>query len=135
MIQAFWSFIKFLLAVPSVIKFLREERRKSPEPPNPREEEFKKSAQPSNPRTDNFPELLNCRQTVKPSIPMSNPQGSRTINDRYACQPEPISGGMADVYRAVDLQSDFRRVAVKVFKSGQIENEIIKESFNGKPKP
>ena len=58
---------------------------------------------------------------------MSNPQ---TINGRYGCQSQPISGGMADVYPAVDLQSsNFRQVAVKVFRSGQIENDVIKESF------
>ncbi|MCY7275660.1 MAG: serine/threonine protein kinase [Phormidesmis sp. CAN_BIN44] len=52
-----------------------------------------------------------------------------TINDRYILSEPPHSGGMADVYQAVDLQDNFKRVAVKVFKHGQIEEEILAESF------
>lgn len=53
----------------------------------------------------------------------------RLINDRYALSPNPRSGGMADVYQASDMLDDLRRVAVKEFKHGQIEAEIIAESF------
>lgn len=53
----------------------------------------------------------------------------RFINDRYAISPNPRSGGMADVYQASDMLDDLRRVAVKEFKHGQIEADIIAESF------
>jgi serine/threonine protein kinase len=52
-----------------------------------------------------------------------------TINGRYVLSEPPHSGGMADVYQAADLQDNFRRVAVKVFKHGRIEEEILAESF------
>jgi superfamily I DNA and/or RNA helicase/serine/threonine protein kinase len=54
---------------------------------------------------------------------------SRIINDRYALLPQLRSGGMADVYKALDLREDGRQVAVKVFKHGQIEADILAESF------
>ena len=53
----------------------------------------------------------------------------RFINDRYALSPNPRSGGMADVYQASDMLDDLRRVAVKEFKHGQIEADILAESF------
>ncbi|MDL5052661.1 AAA domain-containing protein [Oscillatoria laete-virens NRMC-F 0139] len=52
-----------------------------------------------------------------------------TINRRYVLSEPPHSGGMADVYQAVDLQDNFRRVAIKVFKHGRLEEEILAESF------
>lgn len=52
-----------------------------------------------------------------------------TINSRYVLSEPPHSGGMADVYQAVDLRDNFKRVAVKVFKHGRIEEEILAESF------
>lgn len=54
---------------------------------------------------------------------------ARLINDQYALSPNPRSGGMADVYQASDLLDDLRRVAVKVFKHGHIEEAILAESF------
>jgi hypothetical protein len=36
---------------------------------------------------------------------------------------------MADVYQASDMLDDLRRVAVKEFKHGQIEADILAESF------
>jgi serine/threonine protein kinase len=54
---------------------------------------------------------------------------ARLINDRYAISPNPRSGGMADVYQASDMLDDLRRVAVKEFKHGQIEADILAESF------
>ena len=53
----------------------------------------------------------------------------RFINDRYALSPNPRSGGMADVYRARDYDLEERLVAVKEFKQGQIEADILAESF------
>lgn len=53
----------------------------------------------------------------------------RFINERYALSPNPRSGGMADVYRARDYDREERLVAVKEFKHGQIEAEILAESF------
>lgn len=53
----------------------------------------------------------------------------RFINDRYALSPNPLSGGMAHVYRARDYNREERLVAVKEFKHGQIEADIIAESF------
>jgi len=53
----------------------------------------------------------------------------RIINDRYVLLPNPRSGGMSDVYKANDHQRDGYAVAVKVFKHGRIENEILSESF------
>jgi serine/threonine protein kinase len=53
----------------------------------------------------------------------------RLINGRYALSPNPRAGGMADVYQASDMLDDLRRVAVKEFKHGQIEADILAESF------
>ena len=53
----------------------------------------------------------------------------RIINDRYFLLPNPRSGGMADVYKATDYQRDGCQVAVKVFKHGQIDVDILAESF------
>lgn len=53
----------------------------------------------------------------------------RFINNRYALSPKPRSGGMADVYQASDMLDNLQRVAVKVFKDGQIEADILAESF------
>ena len=53
----------------------------------------------------------------------------RFINDRYALSPNPRSGGMADVYRARDYNQEERLVAVKEFKHGRIEADILAESF------
>ena len=53
----------------------------------------------------------------------------RTINGRYVLLPNPRLGGMADVYKANDHQRDGYQVAVKIFKHGQIEGNILTESF------
>ncbi|MDB9516334.1 AAA domain-containing protein [Roseofilum reptotaenium CS-1145] len=53
----------------------------------------------------------------------------RIINDRYLLLPNPRSGGMADVYKAIDYQKEGQQVAVKVFKHGQIERGVQSESF------
>ena len=54
---------------------------------------------------------------------------ARLINSRYALSPKPRPGGMADVYQASDMLDDLRRVAVKLFKHEQLEQEILAESF------
>lgn len=54
---------------------------------------------------------------------------SRLINGQYALEPKPISGGMADVYPATDMLGQMRKVAVKIFKQGRVEKEVIQESF------
>lgn len=54
----------------------------------------------------------------------------RLINQRYALLPTPPrSGGMAEVYKAIDMQSDAKQVAVKVFKHGTLEEQVLKEAF------
>lgn len=54
---------------------------------------------------------------------------SKIINERYVLSETALSGGMAEIYKAVDIKNDFRQVAVKIFKHGEIREEIIKESF------
>jgi len=51
------------------------------------------------------------------------------INGRYALSDNSRSGGMADVCQAIDMKEGLRQVAVKVFKHGQIEADILAESF------
>ena len=53
----------------------------------------------------------------------------RLLNQRYALSPNPRLGGMAHVYQASDMLDNLRWVAVKVFKQGQIEADILAESF------
>ena len=53
------------------------------------------------------------------------------LNKRYALLGKPFSGGMAEVYKATDLNQDGNIVAVKLFKldeAGEV-NDILKESF------
>ena len=59
----------------------------------------------------------------------------RIIDGQYILSSDsPRSGGMADVYRARDYESEERLVAVKEFKQGQIEQEILAESFKRETK-
>jgi serine/threonine protein kinase len=53
----------------------------------------------------------------------------RIINDRYALMSNPKHGGMSDVYGANDLDQDGRKVALKLFRTDEIEQDIIFESF------
>lgn len=53
------------------------------------------------------------------------------IKERYALLGKPISGGMAEIYKATDLKQEGNIVAVKLFnvdKTGEID-DILKESF------
>lgn len=53
---------------------------------------------------------------------------TRLINQQYVLYPNPRSGGMADVYKAIDMQSE-KHVAVKIFKHGTLEEDVLKEAF------
>src|SRR5580700_8449863 len=59
---------------------------------------------------------------------MSLPEGT-VINGRYALAGLPRDGGMSEVYKAADLQNDLRTVAVKVFTSVTLEQDILSEAF------
>jgi len=51
------------------------------------------------------------------------------INKRYALSDNRRSGGMADVYKAIDTEEEMRKVAIKIFKNQEIEAEVLAESF------
>lgn len=51
----------------------------------------------------------------------------RIVNGIYTLRPNPHPGGMGKVYKARDIDDNL--VAVKIFEHGQIEQEIIAESF------
>lgn len=51
------------------------------------------------------------------------------INNRYALSDNRRSGGMADVYEAIDMQKMLRKVAIKIFRNQEIEAEVLAESF------
>jgi len=51
------------------------------------------------------------------------------IDGRYALQPKPIAGGMADVYRGNDMLQGGLQVAIKVFRRGGQEQDFIVEAF------
>lgn len=54
----------------------------------------------------------------------------KLINGRYALDQNPRSGGMSEVYPAFDLGSGARKVAVKLFRKGEIEDDILKETYD-----
>ncbi len=62
---------------------------------------------------------------------MSKP---RILNGRYALPTNFKSGGMADVYPATDLYSESRKVAVKLFRAGTLEEAIRLESYKRETK-
>ena len=53
---------------------------------------------------------------------------AEVLNNRYALTQNPVVGGMAEVYKAFDLLTG-RPVAVKLFKEGDFQHEILNESF------
>lgn len=55
--------------------------------------------------------------------------GVEIVHGRYALQPKPISGGMADVYHGNDMLQAGREVAVKIFRKANLEQEILAEAF------
>lgn len=70
---------------------------------------------------------LNKKQKVSPR--QDKRQKPRLLNERYALSGEPISGGISDVYQAVDLLNDQRKVAIKLFRNKELKNEILQESY------
>ena len=53
----------------------------------------------------------------------------RILAGRYALIPPSKTGGMADVYKASDLQAGGLNVAVKLLRYSANEEEILAESF------
>jgi len=53
----------------------------------------------------------------------------RIVNGRYALDQKPRTGGMSEVYPAFDLANDATKVAVKLFTRGEIEDDILKETY------
>lgn len=53
----------------------------------------------------------------------------KLINQRYALEQNPRSGGMSEVYPAFDLASGAKKVAVKLFRKRDIEDDILKETY------
>lgn len=49
-------------------------------------------------------------------------------DSRYITRGNPRSGGLASVYRAIDMESE-QPVALKVFRTGDGTDEVIEESF------
>lgn len=70
---------------------------------------------------------LNKKQKVSPR--QDKRQKPRLLNERYALSGEPISGGISDVYQAVDLLNDQRKVAIKLFRNKELKSEILQESY------
>lgn len=54
---------------------------------------------------------------------------ARRINDRFLLQQNPRAGGMATVYRALDLERDGAVVAVKLFDQPRIEQVVLDEVY------
>ncbi len=51
-----------------------------------------------------------------------------TINGRYVVSSPATEGGMADLFRAFDIENR-QEIALKLFKSGFVEDDILAESF------
>jgi serine/threonine protein kinase len=58
-----------------------------------------------------------------------NSTSVRIFNNRYAAVSAPKQGGMAEVYKAVDSQADGNVVAVKVFRTDVLDDELAREAF------
>lgn len=59
---------------------------------------------------------------------VSNPS-SRILGDRYALLPNPKEGGMAQIFKASDLEEDGRIVAVKMFRPEVLADPLALEAF------
>jgi superfamily I DNA and/or RNA helicase/serine/threonine protein kinase len=55
--------------------------------------------------------------------------GIEIVDGRYALQPTPIAGGMADVYRGNDMLQEGLQVAVKLFRKTGQEPDFLLEAF------
>ena len=51
------------------------------------------------------------------------------IKERYVISGEPRIGRLADVYPAFDIQNNGLKVALKLFRTGMPNDEVIKEAF------
>lgn len=56
----------------------------------------------------------------------------RTLNERYVFDPKetPRRGGMAEVYRGVDMKADQEKVAIKMFRGGFAEDRLVMEAYS-----
>ena len=54
---------------------------------------------------------------------------SRILADRYALLPNPKQGGMAEIFKASDLQNEGRIVAVKMFRPEVLADPLALEAF------
>jgi len=57
------------------------------------------------------------------------PDSPKIINERYAISGEPRIGRLSEVYPAFDIKDNGRKVAVKLFRTGMPDDEVIKEAF------
>ncbi len=55
--------------------------------------------------------------------------GPRILNGRYAIGGTARHGGMADVFAGTDTLSDFRKVAIKLFRKESIAGDLLAEAF------
>jgi hypothetical protein len=55
--------------------------------------------------------------------------GIDIVRGRYALQPKPIAGGMADVYRGNDMLEHGRDVAVKIFRKARRQSNLKSVRF------
>lgn len=55
------------------------------------------------------------------------------FRDQFVIQPNPVSGGMADLYHAKDAQNDMREVAVKQFRRTRMKKISSERSSGGRP--
>lgn len=60
---------------------------------------------------------------------MSDAQVPRLLNRRYALKPGPMHGGMAEVFKAMELVGEGREVAIKMFRSDVLNDALIVEAF------
>jgi serine/threonine protein kinase len=56
------------------------------------------------------------------------PEQTRIVNERYALAANPRTGGMSEVYAAIDLADGLKKCAVKLF-SAQLADDLLAEAF------
>jgi len=54
---------------------------------------------------------------------------AQIIKERYAISGAPRVGRLANVYPVYDIQDNGRKVAIKLFRTGMPNDEVIKEAF------
>lgn len=60
---------------------------------------------------------------------MASNSSSRILSNSYALLPNPKQGGMAEIFKASDLQNDGRIVAVKMFRPEVLADPLALEAF------